>query len=72
MRSRREFIQQVAASGGSATAAMLALDLLSLARAAAFGPSGSGHGTKVVILGAGVAGLCAAYELGKLGYDRCV
>src|SRR4051794_10753082 len=24
---------------------------------------------KVIILGAGVAGLCAAYELGKAGYD---
>jgi monoamine oxidase len=69
MRSRREFIQQVAASGGSATAAMLALDLLSPARASAFAPSGTGHGTKIVILGAGVAGLCAAYELGKLGYE---
>lgn len=30
---------------------------------------GSGKGVKVVILGAGVAGLSAAYELGKAGYD---
>jgi monoamine oxidase len=30
---------------------------------------GETHGTKVVILGAGVAGLSAAYELGKAGYD---
>src|SRR5258707_5588551 len=29
---------------------------------------GQAHGTKVVILGAGVAGLSAAYELGKAGY----
>lgn len=32
----------------------------------------SGHGTKVVILGAGPAGLAAAYELGKAGYDCTV
>jgi monoamine oxidase len=31
--------------------------------------SGSGKGKKVVILGAGLAGMTAAYELGKLGYD---
>lgn len=30
---------------------------------------GSGKGTKVVILGAGVAGMSAAYELGKAGYE---
>jgi cation diffusion facilitator CzcD-associated flavoprotein CzcO len=33
--------------------------------------AGKVHGTKVVILGAGVAGLSAAYELGKAGY-ACV
>ena len=70
MRTRRDFIEYIAAIGGSATAAMLALDLVEPARAAApFALTGSGHGTRVVILGAGVAGLCAAYELGKIGYD---
>ena len=69
MHTRRHFIQEVAAYGGSASGALLALDLLSPARASVFAPTGSGRGTKVVILGAGVAGLCAAYELGKLGYD---
>jgi monoamine oxidase len=34
-------------------------------------PVGSGGGRKVAILGAGVAGLCAAYELDRAGYD-CV
>src|SRR5260370_11545867 len=33
---------------------------------------GTGHGTKVVVLGAGVDGLSAAYELGKAGYDCTV
>lgn len=68
MRTRRDFIEAVAAFGGSVSAAMAALDLAVPARAAAFGLSGTGHGTPVVILGAGVAGLCAAYELGKAGY----
>lgn len=31
--------------------------------------SGSGEGVKVVILGAGLAGMTAAYELSKVGYD---
>jgi monoamine oxidase len=31
--------------------------------------TGSGKGKKVVILGAGLAGMTAAYELGKLGYQ---
>ena len=34
-------------------------------------PRNSGAGKRVVILGAGVAGLCAAYELDRAGYD-CV
>src|SRR6266496_3429730 len=34
-------------------------------------PPDSGAGRTVVILGAGVAGLCAAYELDRAGYD-CV
>jgi monoamine oxidase len=33
---------------------------------------GTAHRTKVVVLGAGVAGLSAAYELGKAGYDVTV
>src|SRR5262249_50670046 len=34
-------------------------------------PKASGAGKTVAILGAGVAGLCAAYELDRAGYD-CV
>jgi monoamine oxidase len=34
-------------------------------------PGGSGRGTRVVILGAGIAGMTAAYELAKAGY-KCV
>ena len=68
MRTRRDFVEAVAAWGGSAYAAMLALELLHPAAAAAFELEGRADGTSVVILGAGVAGLCAAYELGKAGY----
>ena len=32
-------------------------------------PPGSGRGQRVLILGAGIAGLAAAHELGKAGYD---
>lgn len=67
--TRRDFVTRVAANGGSAYAAMLALDLVAPAKASVFALEGSGRGTKVLILGAGVAGLCAAYELGKAGYD---
>src|SRR3954469_9174202 len=32
-------------------------------------PRESGRGRRVVVLGAGVSGLCAAYELDRAGYD---
>ena len=35
-------------------------------------PAGSGKGKTVVILGAGIAGLVAAYELDRAGYDVTV
>jgi monoamine oxidase len=53
---------------------MQALGLLTPASAFAGAPpdlaqGGGGKGAKVVILGAGVAGMAAAWELGKAGYD---
>ena len=68
---RRDFIALVAASAGSTYAAMIALDLLPQpARATGkFQLSGDSKGKKIVILGAGLAGMSAAYELGKVGYD---
>ncbi|MEO6579943.1 MAG: FAD-dependent oxidoreductase [Sphingomicrobium sp.] len=48
---------------------MLGIDSPASAKAARFGlPGGSGAGKKVVILGAGIAGLVAAYELRKADY----
>ena len=64
--------------GGCAFTALNALGLVSRASGAgpdlaALGPVGpAGEGKKVIILGAGIAGLTAAYELGKLGVDCLV
>jgi monoamine oxidase len=49
---------------------MMAMGLLPAAPAHPFKLEGSGNGKSVLILGAGLAGMSAAYELQKLGY-RC-
>lgn len=74
--SRRDFLRQVGAVGGSRAVflSLQALGLIDTAAAAepvALQPN-TAHGTKVIILGAGMAGLSAAYELGKAGYDCTV
>ncbi len=74
--SRRDFLQRLGRYGsGAVFSAMLGLDLL--AREAPpkplVAPPVSGKKRKrVVILGAGLAGLSAAWELGKLGHDCLV
>ena len=55
---------------GGAYPAMMAMGLIPAAPVHPFRLEGSGEGKEVVILGAGLAGMAAAYELGKLGY-RC-
>jgi len=75
--SRRSFIHAIGAAGGYSAAftAMQALGLLAPSTAFAAGAppdlakGGGGNGAKVVILGAGVSGMAAAWELGKAGYD---
>jgi len=77
--NRRDFITAVAASTGSAIAVMKALDLLETPVSAQNSPSSRGSfrlqprgkNKRIVILGAGLAGMASAYELGKVGYD-CV
>ena len=74
--TRRKLIDAMGRLGGVAAVyeTLLAWDLLQAPSAQAKPldlPSGSGQGRKVAILGAGVAGLCAAYELDRAGYD-CV
>ncbi|TWD81287.1 monoamine oxidase [Kribbella amoyensis] len=73
--TRRQFLQQVGITGGAGVmySAMGALGLTGAAGTPAYAaPSRSeldGRGRKhVVILGAGIAGLTSAYELGKAGY----
>ena len=73
MTTRRAFLQAMGRAGGYSAAylSMQALGLLPVARAAAAPfalPPGSGTGRSVVVLGAGIAGLVAAYELGRAGY----
>jgi len=70
--TRREFLHRAAAVGGSALLlnTMNAWGIGIASRVTAPPPlSGSGKGKKVVVLGAGIAGLSAAFELRKLGYE---
>jgi monoamine oxidase len=80
--TRREFVQKVSCYGSAAaTGAMLALDLLAkpaVTRAAGEPTDPStrapanrpgGKRPRVLILGAGLCGMSAAYELEKLGYE---
>ena len=72
--TRRDFLRQVAQAGGyrATYLTMQAMGLLGTGRrrrAARARAAATRHGTKVVVLGAGMAGLSAAYELGKAGYD---
>ncbi|HEY0944281.1 MAG TPA: NAD(P)/FAD-dependent oxidoreductase [Opitutaceae bacterium] len=71
--TRREFLEKAGRYGGATFTAMTALGLLSRStgHAAVLDglPAVTGKpGTKIVILGAGIAGMTAAYELGKLGF----
>ena len=71
--TRRRFLEQVGMAGGSAALyeTMTALGLIHLPEAWAGPPElpqGSGTGKSVVILGAGIGGLTAAYELTRANY----
>jgi monoamine oxidase len=70
--SRREFLNRVGRAGGY-SAAFLMMQGMGLmpaaaARAETAAPA-SGKGVKVVVLGGGIAGLVAAYELRAAGYE---
>jgi monoamine oxidase len=68
--TRRDFLTKTGKTALAAYPAMLALGLLKPAPAHPFQlPRGNSNKT-ILILGAGLAGLAAAYELQKLGY-RC-
>jgi len=75
--SRRAFLERVGKAGGYGAlfVTMQGLGLLAVSKAYAGPPqlpAGSGKGIKVVILGAGIAGLVSAYELRKAGYEVTV
>lgn len=75
--SRRDFLTRLGQAGGATAVyhAMTALGLLATVPAYAGPPQlvrKSGNGVRVVILGAGIAGLVSALELGKAGYDVTV
>jgi len=70
--SRRRFINLVGKAGGVAAAyqTMAAMGLLPVPSAYAGPPSlPPGNGAQIAILGAGIAGMVAAWELGKAGYS---
>ena len=73
--TKRQFLRAIAAAGGY-SAAFVSMQALGLTPASSPVEAltlerGPRHGTKVVILGAGITGLCAAHELTRAGYD-CV
>jgi monoamine oxidase len=70
--TRRRFLEAVGRAGGAAAVyeTMTAMGLLHIPDAFAGPPAlKPGAGKRVVILGAGIAGLTAGYELQKAGYD---
>lgn len=73
MISRRDMLRRAAGAGGYATAflALQGLGLLasSAAQAAPDLPATLGGGRRVIVLGAGVAGLVTAYRLERAGFD---
>jgi monoamine oxidase len=66
--TRRDFIER----SGLSYLAVSGLRLVPEAPAPTFSLPRTVAGKRVVILGGGLAGLCSAYELGKLGYDCTV
>jgi monoamine oxidase len=71
--TRRRFLEGVGLAGGSAALyeTMTAMGLINIPEAWAGPPElpqGSGTGKSVIILGAGIAGLTAAYELTRANY----
>lgn len=70
--SRRRFLHRLGAVGGygAAYSAMVSLGLFSAssARAAPQLPADLGGGQRVLVLGAGIAGMTAAYELERAGF----
>src|SRR5262245_38528191 len=69
--TRRRFLERAAMAGGASLVyeAMTGLGLLAAPAQERFELSGRVSNVRVLILGAGLSGMTAAYELGKAGYD---
>jgi monoamine oxidase len=76
--TRRQFIARMARAGGFGAAFMTmhSLGLLGMAESAPSAdfplPASAGRGARVVILGAGIAGLVSAYEMRRAGFQVTV
>jgi monoamine oxidase len=75
--TRRRFLEMIGAAGGAAAVyeSMVAIGMLATPQAYAGPPDTSGmpgNGKRVIVLGAGVAGLVAAYRLKQAGYTVAV
>ena len=68
--TRRRFLTKIGAAGGASLVyeAMTGLGLLAAPSQTPFELAGRVSGVRVVILGAGLSGMTAAYELGKAGF----
>ena len=67
--SRRQFLSHTGMLAGGMYPAMLAMGMLHKAPVKNLSLDGESNGKHVIILGAGLAGLSAAYELMKKGYQ---
>ena len=67
--TRRHFLSTLGLVTGSAFPGMMALGMIKEAPAHEMNLPGMAKGKKVIILGAGLAGMASAYELAKLGYQ---
>jgi monoamine oxidase len=75
--TRRAFLMRTGAAGGYSAAFLMMqslglMPLLASAESVVSAAPGAGKGVKVAVLGGGIAGLVAAYELGKQGYECTV
>lgn len=67
--TRRNFLSTLSLVTGAAYPGMMAMGMIKEAPAHKMQLHGDGKGKKVILLGAGLAGMASAYELTKLGYQ---
>ncbi len=72
MLSRRQFLMQTGMLAGGTYPAMLAMGMLPHAPVNDIPSEPTNKQKKIIILGAGLTGMTAAYELNRLGYDCTV